>query len=260
MGRLRFFFKWSFVFFVLSIWTFFVTHGIISGSALESSNFNIPLYIQTNSGTTRASSTDIIDFLFNHNFDIQKKKEIIPMKDCSMRASDGAVKLEGRDIGQRSKITFNINHLSNGGGSFTSKKGRDYFILDFKTKKIKKTDAQRLIIEVEGDGRLNRDKIHFDSVVITFDRINNKVSLTADNEKYFKAMDMNVDFIEGCLVEEKTFFLIKDKGELKKSRTIAEVRQLLKQHPEMIDAFERLRRLFNDFWWLSLPPGIPIIS
>ena len=260
MGRLKFFFKWGFVFFVLSIWTFFVTHGIIFGSALESSNFNIPLYIQTNSGTTKAASTNIIDFLFNHNFDIQKKKEVIPMKDCSMRASDGSVKLDGKDMGGKSKMTFNINHLANGKGSFTSKKGRDYFILDFKTKKIKKTDAQRLIIEVEGDGRLNRDKIHFDSVVITFNRLNNKVNLTADNEKDFKAMNMNVDFIEGCLVEEKTFFLIKDKGELKKSRTIAEVRQLLKQHPEMIDAFEGLKRLFNDFWWLALPGGGGLVS
>ena len=64
---------------------------------------------------------------------------------------------------------------------------------------------------------------------------------------------MKVYFIEGCLTEEEEFYLIVDNGKIEERRSIEEVRGLLDNHPELIDAYFNLEKLYKDYWWLILP-------
>jgi hypothetical protein len=52
---------------------------------------------------------------------------------------------------------------------------------------------------------------------------------------------------------EETIVLIKDRGNLSQRRTISEVRGIINSNPELLDAYENLKRLFTDYWWIIVP-------
>ena len=108
-------------------------------------------------------------------------------------------------------------------------------------------------LNASGSGKLNREKLNFDSIVIKLNKIENKVDISGSGEKDFEASNMEVSRLKGCLTEERKFLLITYNGELAERRSIEEVRQILTDNPEFIDEYENLRRLFRDYWWLVLP-------
>jgi len=260
MGRLKFFFKWSFVFTVLSVWTALIVQSLVFGAAFASSSSNIPIYLQTSAGIQRASSAEIIDHLFNKNFKIEKREETIPMKDCSLRATGGNTLFGTMDLGNKNDLSINVNSFENGDGGLTLKNERDRFEVSFSNFEILKTNSEILMLKGKGKGKLNADIIEFNPAMLTFNKSSNKVSITGLGVSNFETKDMEVGFIEGCLTEKKQFILITDQGELNERRSIEEVRILLREHPEFIEAYERLRRLFTDYWFLAIPTGGVIIS
>ncbi len=105
MGTTKLFFKAALVFSMLIIWSCFVI-GLAPGAFAK--NFNIPIYIQTSAGIERAGSDEIIDILFNYDFEIQRKIEQSPMEKCSLRAEAGSLEIGGKIFENRNKLSFNI--------------------------------------------------------------------------------------------------------------------------------------------------------
>jgi len=249
--KIKFFLKWSFVFSVLTFWSYFVIMGSVIGSF--SKGFNIPIYIKTSAGTEKASSEEAIEILFNNNFEIEEKKEIIPFDRCSLRASSGRFVLDGRILGYGNKLGFNVNSLGNGGGSLTEADGGDRFSMKFDIKDILETNSEKLVVNAEGKGRINLEELNFNDIEITFDKINSEVEITGSGDADFEISGMDASVADGCVVREEEFYLLEDKGKLPKKRSIDEVRSLLDSHPEFIDNYGGLERLYKDYWWIGIP-------
>lgn len=271
--------KWVFVFSVLSLWSYFVVVNSIIGSFVEDSgtsiyiqnipaeeanyetmnaltkDFNIPFYEKTTAGIEKASFSQIIGILFNHNFEIQEKTQEIVADKCSLRAEKGNLEVNSEDFGGNNKLSFNVNYLKNGEGSLTAQKDRDRFSLSFEVKEILETNSEKLIFRAGGKGRLNGEEFSSDNVIVTFDKINNIVNVAGEGNLSFNAEGMQVTFTEGCFDEKKDFYLIINKGKLAERRSIEEIRLLLDQYPGMIDMYEGLGRLYKDYWWAGLPSG-----
>src|SRR3990167_567154 len=225
-SKTKFFFKWTFVFGVLSIWSIFVIVGAVGGNFIG--EFNIPIYKQTSAGIERMSSDEIIEFLFKHDFDIEERNEFIPL------ANDGL-----------------------GEGSIISSGGENRLSLDFKVTEILNTDNESLVFDAVGEGRLNRENVDFDNIHVEYNRANNYVLITGmGDENFFSSIPLEVYFKEGCSLNQESFYLFIDNGELDEKRSIDEVRETLDEHPELIDSFEGLRSLYNDYWWVTLPGSI----
>lgn len=257
--KILFFAKWTFVFGVLLCWTFLVVQSVAFGSAQSDffdRSFNNPIYFQNLDKTERASSREIIDFLFHHEFDVETKMEVIPMDKCSLRTRGGTFSAEGFDSTQ-SEVSFNLNYLGEGKGKVIAKDGRKRASVNFESEKIVGTDVDGLAFEASGKARINRNEFDVDEMMIEFDKTTNTVDITSDS---FSVENSPVTKMKGCLTSEQQFYLIVDEGELEERRTIEEVRDLLDEHPEFLDSYENLDNLFSDYWFLSLPPGIPLVS
>jgi len=262
--------KWVVVFAVLSIWTFFVIQGLftkvsvsysvttgtqatfLTGLALFSQDFNAPIYIETPAGNQKASLTSIIRILFERDFEIINKSEPVSITSCSVRATGGDLMLDGESFGGSNKVSFNINYLANGKGSLTNQNGKNRVSMSFTPKKILETNEDILSFNASGKGRINRDSISLDEVIVEFNKNDREIFISSNR---FEANLVGVTFTEGCFSENKEFFLIKDNGKLASKRTISEVRDLIDNHPELTNAYEGLKRLFTDYWWLIVPGG-----
>jgi len=257
-SKTKFFFKWTFVFGVLSIWSVFVIVGAVGGNFIG--EFNIPIYKQTSAGIERMSSDEIIEFLFKHDFDIEERNEFIPLESCSLRAEGGMIEINQNNL-TKNKISFFIP-LANDGlgeGSIISSGGENRLSLDFKVTEILNTDNESLVFDAVGEGRLNRENVDFDNIHVEYNRANNYVLITGmGDENFFSSIPLEVYFKEGCSLNQESFYLFIDNGELDEKRSIDEVRETLDEHPELIDSFEGLRSLYNDYWWITLPPSIGI--
>ena len=249
--KIKFFLKWGFVFTVLSFWSYFIIVSSVIGSF--SKGFNIPVYIKTSAGTEKASSEEVIEMLFNNNFEIQEKKEIIPFDRCSLRASSGRFVLDGRILGYGNKLSFNVNSLGNGEGSLTEADEGDRFSMKFDVKDILETNSEKLVVKAEGKGRINLEELNFNDIEITFDKINSEVEITGFGDADFEISAMDASVANGCLVREEEFYLITDNGKLPEKRSIGEVRNILDSHPELIDNYGGLERLYKDYWWIGIP-------
>lgn len=238
-NKIKLFFKEIFLFSILII----VILASIPGSFAE--EFNVPIYIQTSAGIEKASSDIISSTLFDYNFEIKKMWEYVPDEKCSLRAEDGILEVENKTFKSKNKLNFNIP-LKNDGpgqGSLTAQDDRERFSLSFEVKEILETNSERLTFKAIGYGGLNKKELNFNEIIVTFDKISNKINITSD--KNFNAKNLDVGFIKGCSGQETIFYLITNKDKLNKSRNLEEVEVLLKQYPELIDAYENLRNPVN---------------
>tara|TARA_Y100000310_G_scaffold142407_1_gene141941 strand:- start:6550 stop:7335 length:786 start_codon:yes stop_codon:yes gene_type:complete len=261
MKKTKFIFKWTFVLSILLVWTFLVVNSLALGSAegFFSKDFNIPIYVQTDAGTEKASFVDIIEMLFNNDFQLLEKREIIPMDRCSLRGEGGTLTV-GEHVFNNPRANFQINYLANGRGFITAQQNRKRFSTSFKSQDIIETNSDRLRFSATGSGYYNRQPILFEDIEVHFDRIANKVHVSGTGNMPFELNNADPTFIEGCQIEEKEFLLFIPNGQLSSRRSIEDVRSLLRQHPELIDAHENLRSLFTDYWWLGITGGAILVS
>ena len=227
----------------------------LEGVLSEGRDFNIPLQKHTDAGIEEASSADIIDFLFNRAFTVERTVEIIPPSDCSIRADRGSVRFADMQYGA-GKLSFNLKSSTIGAGSVIAQVGKERVSASFKPMKVTKTNANELI--VQGDITIRRGRVQdMKKGVVSFSKSNSLVSMrSADG--VFSADGLATTIVRGCLAETRDFYLIHSEGTLAEKRSITEVRQLLNEHPEFRDQYEGLDSLFNDFWWLALPPGFSV--
>jgi len=237
LKRIKLVFKWFFVFIVLGLWSFFVIASSITGSFAK--DFNVPVYIQTEAGTEKASYSELVNTLFYRDFDVEPKTETVVDEKCSVRA-------EGSD-GKLSFSTY-LKNSKGGKGNFVGTDGENRLSVDFKVNDISEINENKLVLEgVDGS----------DTITVTYDKSANKASISSDT---VNVNNMVVSFVDGCGVKEEEIYLISDKGELGERRSIEEVRDLLNENPEFVDMYENFKDLYNDYWWISLPGGISIVS
>jgi hypothetical protein len=234
----------------ISILFFFIFTVGIAAAQISSKDFNVPIYIKTSAGIQKASSDDIRHILAHHNFEIQKRQEYALDEKCSIRAREGTLDIEGITFTD-SELTFNIVLMDGGPahGSYSVKSDGDWFSLKFENPEVIEINSERLVFSADGRWRLNREGLNRGTVIVTLDKINNKVTVKGSGQYDPQIKDMDVTFIEGCLGEGEEFYLIIDKGELKETRGEKEVDNLLKDNPELIDKYEGLE--------LSSSPIIP---
>lgn len=226
--------------------TFVILCFVVNFTSAEISdkNFNIPIYIQTSAGIERASSDVIANALFNYNFEIKKMSEYVPDEKCSIRAEKGTSKMENETFTSQNKLNFNIPMKNDGPGqgSLTAQLDKKRLSLNFEVSEILETNADKLVFKAFGSGNLNKKDFVFDDLIVTLDKKNNKVDVESD-EISIKNMDVN--FIKWCGGQETEFYLITLKDKLANPRTLEGVQELLKEHPELIDAYESLRNPNN---------------
>ena len=216
---------------------------------------NIPIYIETPAGIEKAGYYDILDILFNYDFEIQEKQEIVSDGKCSLRANEGSLEINGINLGG-SDLSFNLNNAA-GKGSLTAQKDRVRFSLDFKVQEILEINSEKLAFKASGSGSLNREKLSFDSIVVSFDKLNNKTDITGIGDKDFKAEGLKVTSTTGCLSSIENFYLLVKKGELGKGRSAEEVVEILRKNPEFLDVYWNLEKLHKEKWWIHIPRGNP---
>ena len=256
MHKIKFFFKWVFVFSVLIIWTIVVVYGVGMVSAdMFNEPINIPIYKETSAGLEKMGSQEIIEYLFKMEFEIEKRTESAPQGSCSIRAK-GEVSANQESLGE-GRLNFNVNYLVNGKGSLTAQKDRKRLVADFKPIEVLKSDDKDLNLKLSGKGRVGSNLIDMNNSVLYLDKENSKVTVVSNS---VSAIDMDVTLMDGCLNSERTMFIVKDLGELDEERSISEVRELLKDNPELIEAYSVLKRLFTDYWWLVVPGSMGIVS
>ena len=163
-------------------------------------NFNI----DTNMIDIGKYKTEIIVNVGNTKFkqdgdDITVKKPPIINKRCSIRAFDGTFNVDSKDF-SNNRIRFYITSRDpiSGKGSLSGQKGRDRFSYRFSVDKVIENNESSLIVKVTGIYRIGRNGIEKnipENATLTFDRINNKVSIIGDK---IKIKTMMVNFIEGC--------------------------------------------------------------
>lgn len=246
----KFLFRLVFLSSLLIISSCFIAPNISAGS-----DFNIPIYIQTSAGLEKADYYDIVEILFNHDFEIQEKQEIVSDEKCSLRADKGSLNIDSI-IFDKNSLSFNIP-LSSGQGSLTAQKDKNRFSLTFDVKEILETNSEKLVFRASGKATLNKKPLNFDSIIVSFDKVNNIVSITGTGDKNFQATGLEVTFIEGCLSEEQKFYLLIDKGLLGKGRSANEVVQILKKDPAFLDIYWNLEKLHKEKWWIHIPKGHP---
>ena len=239
-----------FLFGFLIISSCFIIPNISAGT-----DFNIPIYIQTSAGLEKAEYYDIVEILFNHDFEIQEKQEIIADETCSLRAEKGTLTIDS--------IIFNTNDLSfnmlgdSGKGSLTVQNNNNRFSLTFDIKEILQTNSEKLVFKAKGVVRLNKQEFNIDDIIVSFDKMNNKVSVNSPDYKNFQATNLEVTFTQGCLSEMKNFYLLIDKGLLGKSRSADEVVQILRNNPEFLDVYWNLEKIHKPKWWIHISQGNP---
>lgn len=263
--------KWVFVFLVLGVWTFFVISGASSSysNSVYASDSNAQIYSQTLAGFERLTFSNLIDTLFNYNFSLIQKTEIIPVEDCSLRAKGG--NFEANELSfQNNKLNFYVpvKNAAKGSGYLTGQAGRTRISIQFDVINIIKTNANNLIVNAKGIINLDRNITDLDSITINLDKLNNKVYVSIGSPyedddgdiDYIMASNMDVSFMKGCNMEERSIYLLNATEKLEKRRTIKEVRTLLDSYPQFIDSYGNLRDLYKQFWWMSLPGGMGIVS
>jgi len=235
--KVKLVFKWFFVFIVLSVWSFFVIASSITGSFAK--DFNVPVYIQTDAGTEKASYSELVNTLFYRDFDVESKTEMVVDEKCSVRA-------EGSD----SKLSFStyLKNSKGGKGNFVGTDGQNRLSADFEVKDILEINENKLVLEGVDSS---------DTITVTYDKSANKASILSDT---INVNDMAVSSVNGCGAKEEEIYLITDKGKLSERRSIEDVRNLLDENPEFVDMYENFKGLYNDYWWIALPGGISIVS
>ncbi|MDD5192276.1 MAG: hypothetical protein PHH54_01115 [Candidatus Nanoarchaeia archaeon] len=227
---------------------------------VSAADFNIPIYIQTSAGTEKASSKIIKEVLIEYNFEVQKTYGYVTDDKCSVSAGGDNLDIDEMSLGNID-LGFYIP-LPNGGlggGRLTAREGRyNIFNLDFEITEILETNAQTLKFKAVGDGALNQDKLSFYDIIATFDKENNKVDIIGKGDMDFEAKDIEANKVTWCGEKETDFYLITTKNRLNEQRSVEEIRGILDEHPELIDAYEGLREFYKPEYYT--PVIIPEFS
>jgi len=249
----KFLSKLVFVFSFLIISSYFIAPSLSAGSSDK--DFNIPIYIQTSAGLQKADYYDIVEILFNHDFEIQEKQGIVADEKCSLRAEKGTLNIDS--------IIFNKNSLSfnmlgdSGQGVLISQKDKNKFTLDFDVKEILETNSDKLVFRAAGEATLNKKSLNFNEIIVSLDKTKNLVDMTGTGDKDFQARFLEASFTAGCSSEMQNFYLLVDNGLLGKGRSAEEVVQLLKKYPEFLDVYWNLEKLHKPKWWIHIPKAHP---
>lgn len=234
---------------------FLIISSCFAANISAGSDFNIPIYIQTSAGLQKTDYYDLVEILFNHNFEIQQQQGIISDEQCSLRAEAGTITIDSI-IFDKNSLSFNMLGDS-GTGILISQKDNNRVSLSFDIKEILETNSEKLVFSAQGVVRLNKEEFEVDNIIISFDKINNKIEITSLEYKSLILKDMQVTFTQGCSSEMKNFYLLVDNGLLGKSRSADEVVQILEDYPAFLDIYWNLEKLHKEKWWVHLPQAHP---
>ena len=257
MSKVKFTAKWIFVFAVLSTWTFFVVGSIGLGTATDdlfNRKFNFPVYIENNGELSKASSREIIDFLFNHDFSSEKVTSVIPEESCSIRATTTNAIVNGTNKTGRADLSINVNYLKSGRGTLISRFEGSQITSNFRVTEVLVSNNNFLSMKADGLANVNRNRVAFDDMMIEFNKNTNSVDFESDDIG-LELNGMETVFVEGCMTKTDDYVVLHDEGTLEDRRSIEDVRSLLNNNKELLDAYEGLGSVFTDYWFLTLPPS-----
>ncbi|MDD5087161.1 MAG: hypothetical protein PHV16_05415 [Candidatus Nanoarchaeia archaeon] len=251
--KIKLFFKLSFVSGIIILFILLFAPNAIAGS-----DFNVPIYIQTSAGVEKANYDDLVEILFNHDFSIEKRGEVVSDESCSLNAEGGNLEIDGKSF-DKNYLSFYIplKNSAPGEGSLTAQKNRDRFSLSFDIEEILETNSERLIFRASGKGILNQKELIFDEIIVSFDKIDNIAGIIGTGDKDFEASGLKASSVKGCLSADHDFYFLIDNGELGKGRSSEEVVKILKDYPEFMDIYWNLEKIHKPYWWIHIPNGNP---
>jgi hypothetical protein len=122
---------------------------------------------------------------------IIRDKNIEELEKCSIRARDGTLMVNGINFGENNDLNFYLSEGSSGlgQGSLTGQMDRSRFSYDFDILGVIENNPEMAKILVSGTYRVNLGQNIPESALITFDKINNEISLVGD---YVEMGDANI--------------------------------------------------------------------
>lgn len=119
--------------------------------------------------------------------------ESLGLEKCSIRAKDGALNVEGVDLGNNNELSFYLSKGSSGLGQgfLIGQKNRKRVNYDFDVAEIIENGADRAVIRVLGDYRINIGAKKQNEAFIIFDKINDKIRLVSNELELINA-DVNL--------------------------------------------------------------------
>lgn len=217
----------------------------------RSVDFNIDakskIYFNESSIVSLANLDDIVNYLFYHNFTIEYGEGIIPSDKCSVRASNGIVSTDQILFGNISDLNFYYSTAGKrqGSGTITAQNKKERLSIKFNVLEVIEKSNSNIVFKATGSGSYNKTSIKNQNFTITINEGAYTATITSNN---ISITGMNLDFVEGCFGNKKTFYLLTDKGKLDSRRSIADVRSLLTNNPIFIDTFDRLKILYEFYW------------
>lgn len=212
-----------------------------SGETIEESvKFEIDsgseIYVQTNAGLKKASTKEILDYLFHYNFTLTHKDELTPEDACSVRAKDGTAVFNGINS-TRNKLNFySVRSLEQGQGELSGQDKGKRFSMSFKVNRTIENSDSLLKLEIVN----KKDK---KGAILEFYKKDNTISVSGEG---FLFEGMGAYYVKGCSSRKESFYLLAKDGRV--SRSIEEVRKILEENPIFTSSFENLKFLFSPYW------------
>lgn len=120
------------------------------------------------------------------------------LESCSIRARKGNLIVEEMNFGSEGKLNFNIpqSKAVDGKGNLIAQKNKTRVVYKFDVDGIVLNNNDEAVFNIEGEYRFDREKDILENVVVTIDKVNDKVSIVGPN---IIAKDMEITFLRGCV-------------------------------------------------------------
>ncbi len=224
----------------------FTNHESVTKNIIFTVDSNSEVYILSGDILKKATSKDIVNYLFNYNFTIIYENDTTAPEDsCSVVASKGNATLNSTNFGNINNINFySITSIEQGQGAFTAQKGKTRISISFIINKTLQNSDNLLELQI-----LNTKTK--EPYVVDFNKTSKTVTLTSQN---LSIVNMKVSSSKGCSSKKASFYFLQNNG--KTSRTIQEVRQILNDNPIFLARHQNLNFLFTISWQLKKLFGI----
>lgn len=251
--------KWGAIFGILLLWTAVAITGVPPGAVVPSvaaaeQVTDGTLYMQDGDLLTQLDKQTLLNFLFTHDFTIEHNNDFLPSSTFSLRGQgDMSVIDETEGMGKNS-VNINVVDTRNKGsrGSIVLQQKGKRLSVNLQNVEIIQNDLDVLELMGTGKGYYNRQPITAD-VMIHFDKQTYELAVIGSGDVDFSIDDMQEVTCQHCQNEQKSYNLLIDNGETD-TRSIGEVRQLLRDYPMILQQFISLGVL-NQAAWITIAPS-----
>lgn len=199
------------------------------------------IYILSGNSLKKATTKDIVNYLFNYNFTIiYENNTTTPEDSCSVVASKGNATLNSISFGNSNSINFySVTSIEQGQGTLTAQKSNTRISINFIINQTLQNTEN--LLELQAVNTKTKEVY-----ILDFNKSSKTVTVTSSS---LSIINMKVSSSKGCSSKKTNFYFLQNTG--KTSRTIQEVRQILLDNPIFLARHSNLNFLFTSSWQIQ---------